>query len=119
MTQSLTDLSRVESETVNATKQPPAGGGICGRGRKAPPKYVKCRQANIGTAFRKKLSLAANHTPFFRPLNNLIKNIPNFYRPGGQLTGVIQTLTQKFIQSDSRFYEKKNRGREPAGQIYL
>jgi hypothetical protein len=107
------------TKTEIGIKQPPAGGGICGRGRKAPPKYVKCRQANIGTAFRKKLSLAANHTPFFRPLNNLIKNIPNFYRPGGQLTGVIQTLTQKFIQSDSRFYEKKNRGREPAGQIYL
>jgi hypothetical protein len=38
------------TKTKIGIKQPPAGGGICGWGKKAPLKKVKFRQAIFGTA---------------------------------------------------------------------
>jgi hypothetical protein len=69
--------------------------------------------------FPKKTQSGGQPHSFFQTPKQPHKKYTKLSPAGGQLTGVIQTLTQKFIQSDSRFYEKKNRGREPAGQIYL
>ena len=88
-------------------------------GEKGPLKNMTSRQANISATFRKKLCHAANHTPFFGPLANPNTSIPKINRPGDTLSGVAQTLTQKFIYYDFGFIKKKAEGENrPGGSTY-